>query len=631
MPTEKQLSDIANAMRRDVLEMTTAAGSGHPSSCLSCAEIMSSLFFHEMKYDVKDSENPDNDEFILSKGHAAPILYSALFHAGCIKENLLDLRKLESPLEGHPIPKSLNWVKIATGSLGQGLSVGVGMALAGKLQGRKFRVYVLMGDSESAEGSVWEALQLAPYYNLDNLCLVIDANRLGQTGQTMIGHELEKYAEGIKSFGWKAIIVDGHEIKQLTEAFENARNSGLPTAIIARTWKGKGVSFIENKEGWHGRALNKEELKEALEEVPKVKVPKIKNSSGIFKPQTGNEVRPSSSIKIEKPEEVEVYHNKTSKLKTCLYEIGAGIATRLAYGIALSNLAKSNPKVIAVDAEVSNSTKSEEVRKVRPGQFVEAFIAEQDMVGICLGMSKKGFDVFGSTFSAFLSRAHDQIRMSSLSNGNFVLCGSHSGVSIGEDGASQMGLEDIAMFRALPSSIVFYPSDGVSTEKLVYLSHKLKGIKYIRTTRDKTSVIYNEKENFAVGDFKVVRESKKDKIVLVGSGITLHEALAASELLGKKGVASAVVDLYCIKPFNAKKFIEFVKKHGKKIVVAEDHYEEGGIGEMLAEELENSGIEIKHLFVGEVPHSGNSRELLEKYKIDRKAIVKSAQNLVKKN
>jgi transketolase len=610
MTSEKQLIDLANAMRRDVLEMTTAAGSGHPSSCLSCAEIMSSLFFHEMRYDIKNSENPDNDEFILSKGHAAPILYSALHKAGCIKTDLMKLRKLKSPLEGHPIPKSLNWVKVASGSLGQGLSVGVGMALAGKLQGRKFRVYILMGDSESAEGSVWEALQLAPYYNLDNLCLVIDANRLGQRGQTMVGHELEKYSEGIKSFGWKTIIVDGHDVKQITEAFESARRNGLPTAIIARTWKGKGVSFIENREGWHGRALNKEELKEALEEIPKIKI---------------------QNIKIEKPHKIEIYENKKSKLKSCPYEPGAEVATRLAYGIALANLAKSNPKIIAVDAEVSNSTKSEEVRKTRPGQFVEAFIAEQDMVGICLGLSKKGFDVFGSTFSAFLSRAHDQIRMSAISNGNFVLCGSHSGVSIGEDGASQMGLEDIAMFRALPSSIVFYPSDGISTEKLVYLAHKLKGIKYIRTTRDKTPVIYNEKENFPLGEFKVLRESKKDRIVLVGSGITLHEALAASELLLKKKVASAVVDLYCIKPLNAKRFISFVKKHGKRIVVAEDHYEEGGIGEMLAEELENSGIEIKHLFVGEVPHSGSARELLEKYKIDRKAIVKCALKLVKKN
>lgn len=609
MAAEKQLYDLANILRRDVLKMTTAAGSGHPTSCLSCAEIISVLFFHEMKYDIKNPENLDNDEFILSKGHAAPILYSALFRANCVKQNLMSLRKLGSPLEGHPIPsKNLKWIKVATGSLGQGLSVGVGMSLAARLQGRNFRTYVLVGDSEMAEGSNYEALQLAPYYNLNNLCLIIDCNKLGQRGETMIGHDLKRLAEGIKSFRWNPIIVDGHNIKELINAFSEARKVNMPTAIIAKTTKGKGVSFIENQLGWHGRALTIGELKIALEQIPEEKMPKIK---------------------IEKPEKILPADNKKRKLKSSNYEKETLVATREAFGKALAHLAEANSKVIAVDAEVSNSTFTEEVKKVRPGQFVEAFIAEQNMIGICLGMSKKGFDVFGSTFAAFLTRAHDQIRMADLSSGNFTLCGSHAGVSVGEDGVSQMGLEDIAMFRALPKSIVLYPSDAISTEKLTYLAYKLKGIKYIRTTRGKTPVIYSNKEKFSLGNFKILKQSKKDKAVLIGSGITLDESLKAHEILMKNKIKTAVVDLYCIKPFNSKKFIEFVKKHGKKIVIAEDHYEEGGIGEMLAEELENSNakIKMKHLFVGEIPHSGTPSELLARYKIDARAIVNATRKI----
>jgi transketolase len=607
MTGKKELRDIASILRRDVMKMTSKAGSGHPSSCMSAAEIMSTLFFDEMKYDVKDSVNPDNDEFILSKGHAAPILYASLFRAKAIKNNLMGLRKIWSPLEGHPMPRSLKWIKVASGSLGQGASIGVGMALAAKLQGRNFRTYVLLGDSEMAEGSVYEALQLAPYYNLDNLCFIIDVNRLGQRGQTMIGHDLKKYETAMESFGWDAKVVDGHDVDQIKEAFEKAKKNGKPSVIIARTWKGKGVSFIENEEGWHGKALNKEELEKALEEVPDSKMPRVK---------------------IEKPKKIEVVKNKTSKFKHNPYEIGGLVSTRMAYGKALASLAKSNSKVIAVDAEVSNSTKSEEIKKVRPGQFVEAFIAEQDMVGVCLGLSKKGFNVFGSTFAAFLTRAHDQIRMSALSSGNFTLCGSHCGVSIGEDGPSQMALEDLPLFRSLPGSFIFYPSDGIATEKLVQEASKLKGIKYIRTTRGKTPVIYNENEKFEVGDFKILRQSKKDKVILVGAGITLHECLIANEKLEKKKMKSAVVDLYCVKPFNSKKFINFVKKHGKKIVVVEDHYPEGGIGEMLAEELENSDIKIRHLAVRKIPHSGRSQELLKKYGIDASAILKAVKKIV---
>ncbi|MBI2451806.1 transketolase [Candidatus Pacearchaeota archaeon] len=608
----KKLQDIANVSRRDVLKMTSAAGSGHATSCLSCAEIISVLFFHEMNYDIKSASNPNNDEFILSKGHAAPILYSCLFHAGCIKEDLNKLRKLNSDLEGHPTPSPTlkGWIKVATGSLGQGASVGVGMALAGKMQKRKFRTYVLLGDSECSEGSVWEAFQLASYYNLDNLCFVIDVNRLGQRGETMLGYDLRKYYERLKSFGLNVEIADGHNVERIIWALENAKKANKATAILAKTIKGKGVSFIEDKNGWHGKALRKDELEKALKEIPNAKFPKVK---------------------INKPEEIK--SNKTKNVKTELkkesYKIGAEISTREAYGKALGKLAEMNREIIALDGEVSNSTFAEEVKKIKSEQFIEAFIAEQNMVGMALGLSKKGFNVFASTFAAFLLRAHDQIRMGALSNADFTLCGSHCGVSIGEDGTSQMGLEDIGMFRAIPNSIIFYPSDAVSTEKLVFLASELDGIKYIRTTRPKTKVIYKNNENFELGDFKVLKENNNDKIVFVGAGITVHECLKAQKELKRKKIESAVVDLYCIKPFNSEKFLEFVARHGGKIVIAEDHYLEGGIGEMLCQELKNTGIKIETLAIKEIPHSGKKEELLEKYQIDASAIVNSVKRLVR--
>jgi len=606
MVTNKQLSDIANVLRRDVAIMTTNAGSGHLTSCFSCAEILSCLFFHEMVWDIKDSKNPDNDEFILSKGHAAPILYSALYRSGAIKHNLNNLRKLNSPLEGHPMPKSLSQIKIATGSLGQGLSVGIGMALASKLQGRKFRTFVLMGDSETSEGSIWEAFQLASHYKLNNLCAIIDANRLGQRGQTMLGHDVKTYKKRIQSFGWNTLVVDGHNINQLIKALLKSKKSQKPTCIIAKTFKGKGVSFLENKENWHGRVMDNRHLHQALDELPHVSMPKIK----IKKPIKMNE------IKI-----------KYLSSKPLNYSFGKEIATREAYGETLANLAILDNKIIAIDAEVSNSTRSEEVKKRTSRQFIETFIAEQNLIGIALGLSVKGFKPFASTFATFLTRAHDQIRMASLSSTNFTICGSHAGVSIGEDGASQMGLEDISMFRSLPNSTIFYPSDAVSTKELTKLASKNKGITYIRTTRPKTQVIYANNEKFPIGDFKILKESKKDKGVIIGAGITLHESLEAHKNLMKKNFNVAVVDLYCIKPFNSKKLIDFIKKHGNKIVISEDHYQEGGIGEMLAEELENTNIKIKHLYVSEIPHSGTKEELLKKYKIDSNAIVQAVNDL----
>ena len=569
---------------------------------------MSVLFFNEMKYDIKSPRYENNDEFILSKGHAAPILYSALFRAGCIHYDLKSLRKLTSHLEGHPMPRDIKWVKVATGSLGQGLSVGVGMALAAKLQKNNYRTYVLMGDSECTEGSIYEAMQIAAHNELNNICAIVDVNRLGQSGETILGHNLEAYKKRFLGFGWNVIIVDGHNIKQLLNAFEKIRKEKKkPSIIIAKTLKGKGVSFIENKEGKHGVALKKEELELALKEIPDSLMPQIE----ILKPK-------ETKFNLIINENKIVTHYKLKEL----------IATRESYGKALVKLARKNNLIIATDGETKNSTHAEELLKYDKKKYIEAYIAEQNMIGMALGLSVKGYNVFASSFAAFLTRAHDQIRMAAISNANLTIVGSHAGVSIGEDGASQMGLEDISMFRSLPNSIVLYPSDGVSTEKLVCLTSNTKGIKYIRTTRSKTPVIYNNKEEFQLGEFKIVKNSENDKTVLLGAGITLHEALKAYDILKRNEINVAVVDCYCIKPFNHKKLIEVCKKSGNKLIVIEDHYKEGGIGEMINSYLINSGIQIINLCVKELPHSGKPEELLEKYGIDYNAIIKKVKEII---
>ncbi len=612
LPIEKDLQDIANILRRDILESTTKAGSGHVSSCLSCAELMSCLFFNEMSFDPKNAHNQENDEFILSKGHAAPILYAALSRTRCINNNIKDLRKLSSPLEGHPIPSSLMpWIKVATGSLGQGLSIGVGMAMALKLKGLKSRVYVLIGDSESIEGSIYESLQLAQYYSLNNLIAILDVNRLGQTGETILGHDIKSYESRLKEFGWETATINGHNIQQIITAFEKSRRSSKPFAIIAKTIKGKGVKFFEDKNGWHGKALSEQELKKALKYIPEREMPKIY-------------LKLPASIAINS----NYKENKKTILQLTKYKAKEKIATREAYGSALAALARFDKNILAIDAEVSNSTYSSEVRKKTPKQYIEAFIAEQNMIGMALGLGKKGFNVFASTFAAFLTRAHDQIRMAALSNPNFTVCGSHAGVSIGEDGASQMGLEDIALFRSIPKSIIFYPSDAISTEKLVHLASDIKGLKYIRTTRPKTPIIYNSSEIFNLGEFKILRQSSQDNAVIIGAGITLHEALKAYEQLKNKNSHTAVIDLYCVKPLNVKQLIAFIKKHGNKVIVAEDHYKEGGIGEMLSSEFANTDIKIKSLSINQIPHSGTMEELLDKYKINANSIVEAVKSLL---
>lgn len=601
------LAKIASVLRRDVLEMTTAAGSGHPTSCLSSAEIMSVLFFDVMKYDIKKPTFGNNDEFILSKGHAAPILYAALQRAGCIKEKLTTLRKMDSPLEGHPTP-AVPWVKVATGSLGQGLAAGVGMALAAKKQKRNYTTYVLMGDSEFAEGSNYEAMNLASHYNLDNLYAIVDVNYLGQTGSTMFANS-EEYRARFNAAGWATAVVDGHSIAELQEMLSLMRDLGKPVAIIAKTVKGKGVSFLESQQGWHGRALNKKELALALKEIPLVKMP---------------------SMEERKPSTIPYSHEDKKIAPITSYKEKEEYATREAFGNAILRIAKADPTFMVVDGEVNNSTFTSTVKAALPGQFIQAYISEQAMIGAVLGMSKKGHAALASTFAAFLTRAHDQLRMAAISKANFMVNGSHAGCSIGEDGASQMGLEDIALFRTLPDATILYPSDAYSAERLTELGYGVKqGIVYLRTSRPKLPLLYDNKSKFEIGKFAVLQESPKDALVIIGAGVTTHEALKAAKLLKKDKLSVAVVDLYSIKPLDSAALRDFIVAHGSKAVIAEDHYHAGGIGEMLQAALAGTAINLATLAVKDIPHSGTQEEVLAAAGIDAAAIANAARKLLK--
>src|SRR3989344_5555946 len=510
MPTIKQLEIMANKLRIHSLESTTEAGSGHATSCLSCAEIMASLFFSVLG---------ENDEFVLSKGHAAPILWASLAETGCFpKKELKNLRKLGSFLEGHPTAR-MPWVKVATGSLGQGLSAGVGMALAKKLKKDKGKVYVLLGDGECAEGSVWEAANAAAFYKLDNLCAIVDVNRLGQSGETMHGHDLGKYKKKFEAFGWQVKAINGHSVPAVLSAFRKINKiKSAPSVIIAKTIKGKGVSFLENKNGWHGKALKKDELEKAIQEIGRV------------------EIELSSKFKCPKKPNYKFFDFKLND-----YKLGEQVSTRQAYGAALLNLGKNNKDVVVIDGDVKNSTMTEYFFERFPKRAFQSFIAEQNMTGMAVGFSAMGLSPFLATFSAFLSRAHDFIRMAQYSFSNIKFAGSHSGLSIGQDGPSQMGLEDIPMFLNIPGSVVLYPSDAVSTEYLVKETAKFRGISYLRTTREKAKVIYKNGEKFPIGGFKVLGGGKKDKALVIAAGITVQEAMKAQEILRKRNFAIRVI------------------------------------------------------------------------------------------
>lgn len=614
MATKTQLQHIAKQLRIDSLEMTSAAGSGHPTSCLSIVEIMSVLFFSQMRYS-DNPKDPHNDQFVLSKGHAAPILYAALKRAGKIGDDLLKLRTFDSRLEGHPMPNAFPWAKVATGSLGQGLANGLGMALSAKLCGHKYTTYVLMGDSEIAEGSVYEAAQFGAYHKIDNLIAIVDVNRLGQRGPTMYQHNISAYEKRWKGFGWNVLTVDGHDVVSLEKAFAKAHayKNSKPTIILAKTYKGAGVSFLENKDGWHGKALDKDELARALEELGTITIPKVT----INKPLSCNG---------------KMGRRGTGKI-TSSYALGEKRATREAYGSALVKLAKQNKRLVVVDAEVGNSTYGQKMESVDASRYIETFIAEQNMVGVAAGLAAMGHDVCAGTFAAFFTRAYDQIRMAGLSHLDLTFVGSHAGVSIGEDGPSQMGVEDLAMMRAVSNSSVFYPSDMVSAEKLIAQCVGRSGITYVRTSRPKTPVLYTDSEKFPVGGFKVHGNVKGAKVVLVGAGVTLHEALGAQQKLSDARVKSVVVDMYSVQPFDGRAFCALVAKCGKRVVVAEDHYCAGGLGEVVSHALVScglSGVAFSHKYVEHMSKSAPGSELLKYHKIDSSSIVREAKKLCKK-
>jgi len=596
------LKEKGRRLRIDSLKATTEAGSGHPSSCLSAADLMSVVFFNEMRFDPKDPSNPANDRFILSKGHAAPLLWSAYAEAGIISEkDLLTLRRLDSNLEGHPTPR-MPWVDVASGSLGQGLSAGLGNALAARLDNIPYNTYVLLGDGECAEGSVWEAAALASYYKASNLYAIIDVNGLGQSQRTMDSFDVNRFAGKFRAFGWFAVTVDGHSYADILEAFDKCRREGgtQPRALVAKTFKGKGVSMLENLEGWHGKAIPKPDLPKALAELEQPLGPNEFNPN----PRTG-----FSKQQVEATIDILVARQP-----------GESVATREAYGDALVKVADKDRRIVALDGDTKNSTFSEKLLKAHPDRFFEMFIAEQNMVGVAMGLAARGKIPFVSTFAAFLTRAYDQIRMAGVSQSNVKFCGSHAGVSIGEDGPSQMGLEDMAMFRPIPGSVVLYPSDAVSAERLVLEAARRRGICYIRTSRPKTSVLYANDEQFPIGGSKVPKKSANDRVTVVAAGITLHEALKAASKLEAEGMPIRVIDAYSVKPIDTRTILAAAQETGGRVLVVEDHYEEGGLGDAVLEAVGNQASVVK-LAVREIPRSGPPEALIEKYGISSGHIV----------
>ena len=602
-----KLEELARLMRYYILTATTHAGSGHPTSSLSATELMGALLFGGIfRYDTERPQHPNNDRLIFSKGHASPLYYAMWAAAGQLsEEDLLTYRKFGSPLEGHPT-MSFRYVDAATGSLGQGLSIGVGLALNAKyLDKLNYRTYVLLGDSEMAEGSQWEAMQIAARYQLNNLIGILDVNRLGQRGETMYGHDLAAYEKRIAAFGWETIIIDGHGYPAVLEAYHQAlKSTDRPVMIIAKTIKGKGVSFIEDQNGWHGVALNQEDYQRALKELGRVD-----------KSIRGRILAPEAMA----PEEV-----APRKPGSMDYPSGQAVATRDAYGRALKRLYPQFPQIVAIDGEVSNSTRAEIFKEAHPDRFFEMYIAEQNMAGVALGLQCRGKIPFASSFAAFLTRAFDQVRMSQYSDANIKFTGSHAGTSIGEDGPSQMALEDIAMFRTIHDGVVLYPSDAVSTEKIVELAARHKGIVYIRTTRMKTPILYAADDHFAIGESKTLKKSNQDAATVIAAGATLHEALKAYAALKKEDILIRVIDLYSIKPIDAKT-LQQAAKETPRLITVEDHYPEGGIGEAVRSGLGTVCVPLVSLAVRKKPKSGQPQQLLDFEEISAEAIIKAVK------
>jgi len=608
MSDAAHLEKIARLIRYYILFSTTEAGSGHPTSALSAVELMTGLLFGgAFRFDLDRPEHPNNDRLIFSKGHATPLFYALWAAAGRIGEQeLRSYRKFGSVLEGHPTV-AFKYTEAATGSLGQGLSIGVGDALNAKyIDQLPYRTYVLLGDSEMAEGSQWEAMEIAAYYKLDNLTGIMDVNRLGQRGETMYGRDLASYEKKVAAFGWEPVVINGHDIGEVVGAYDKAMAvRDKPVMIIAGTVKGKGISFIEDKNGWHGKALSKEEFRTAIGELGAVDM--------------------SVTGDVAKPEDLAAAGPEPIPAAPASYESSKAVATREAYGHALKRIFPQYPAIVVLDGEVSNSTYAEIFGDAYPERFFEMYIAEQNMAGAALGLARRGKVPFASTFAAFWTRAFDQIRMGQYSRANIKFCGSHAGVSIGEDGPSQMGLEDIAMFRTVKDCAVLYPSDAVSTDKLVEAAAAHKGMVYIRTTRMKTPILYDSAEPFAIGGSKVLRRSDNDRITVVAAGVTLYEALSACDELIKEDVHIRVIDLYSIKPIDEQTLKEAALAT-KAIVTVEDHAPEGGIGEAVRSVL--PGVLIHSLAVRKLPRSGRPDELLVFEEISKEAIIHKVKELI---
>jgi transketolase len=600
--------DLARQLRVDSIRCSTAAASGHPTSSLSAADLIAVLLAGHLRYDFGKPDNPANDHLIFSKGHASPLIYAMFKAAGAISDDeLMTFRKFGSRLEGHPTP-ILPWVDVATGSLGQGLPIGVGVALAGKrVLDAPYHVWVLVGDSETAEGSIWEAFDRAGHEDLANLTAIVDVNRLGQRGPTELEWDMGAYAARVRAFGIDPIVIDGHDLAEIDDAYARARTATRPTAVLARTMKGKGVSFLENKEGWHGKALDPEQAKQAIAELGEAR----SRTFPVAKPDRWD--RPSMQ--------------RTGSLALRSYT--EPIATRKAYGEALAALGAARKDVVVLDAEVSNSTHAEDFKKTAPDRFFEMYIAEQQMVAAAVGMQVVDLVPFASTFAAFFTRAYDFIRMAAISRAQIRLVGSHAGVSIGEDGPSQMGLEDLAMMRAVHGSTVLYPSDGNQTAKLVAQMADRDGITYLRTTREKTAIIYDKGESFPIGGSKVVRGgSNKDRVTIVAAGITVHEALKAVDVLAHEDIPVRVIDLYTVKPIDADTLADAARATGGRVVVVEDHWVEGGIGDAVLAALAEKGfrdLHYRHLAVRKMPGSGKPAEMLDDAGISTVHIVRAAK------
>ncbi len=601
--------ELGQQLRVDSVRCSAVTKTGHPTSSMSAADLMAVLLAKYLRLDVDSPDDPRNDHLVFSKGHASPLLYSMFKAAGAIgDEELLTFRKLGSRLQGHPTPAA-PWVDVATGSLGQGLPYGVGIALAGKKLDRlPYRVWVLHGDSEVAEGSVWEAFEHAAFYGLDNLTVVLDVNRLGQRGETMHGWDLDSYVERARAFGWHPIAIDGHDVEAIDRAYAEAvSTTGAPTVVVAKTIKGKGVEEVEDKDGWHGKALDNPE--QAIEELGGVR---------------------NIMVEVAKPEgDGQPHRFETEGGELPTWDEGEEVATRRAYGDALVALGASRGDVVALDGEVSNSTYAEEFAKAYPERYFEMFIAEQQMVAAAVGLQVRGWVPFASTFAAFFTRAYDFIRMAAISQANIRLCGSHAGVSIGEDGPSQMGLEDLAMIRAVHDSTVLYPCDANQTAKLVEAMADRDGIVFLRTTRAATPVVYGADEDFPVGGSRVLREG--DDVAIAAAGITLHEALKAAEELEREGISARVIDLYSVKPVDGETLRAAAEATGGRVLTVEDHWPEGGLGDAVLEALSDgeAPVRVQRLAVREMPGSGTPAELLAAAGIDAEHIVQAARALVR--